>query len=585
VTEQDLLEQLSKEKEAAVARATYNFVPFSETVLYRYGGVEEIPSLLGLDPKLKSGEIHYTLRACTPVFCGGWLGRTGEKRDELPFYRTEEGKCALPASTVRGHIRANMSILTFGRAKTSDQRFRYSQLHRPKEGKLRYAPALRYWEVLGIEDRAQRESGEEQPKIFVPRNVHSGYLRKEKGKFFIRPAKREAYRLSPTHPLLNAAFPPEEGERGRWYGLKILPVYYGDKDGKLTRLQREAAPELKRGCLLRFYEKTSYLFAEEDPKGERIFLSPTLIRIHERSGFRMPKGGEALPVFFIRYREAGEKEDRIYFGQKRFLNIGFRYAMDAGIPPAHRQDKEKVDYTDGIFGRLHCTSRISFEDCVLEGEPNWASPVRKPLCAPQPAYYPNYVEDGKSYNDPGFRLRGYKQYWLKDPKPESEEKEGEKKGRRPFTPLAEGSRFSGVIRFRNLHPDELGALLWALRLDDGCYQSIGRGRSAGYGRMKAEIRRLVTYDVKAHYADLLPARREETDGVRDYIRVCIDEAEKRLPGARGLRERPEIRDFLYIRSRICDGEQVESMNREMCRDVREPLPTIRQIREGEAEFC
>ena len=448
----------------------------------------------------------------------------------------------------------------------------------PREGKLRHPAALYYHRVLDVVDLG---SGENAPKIAVPRRIHCGYLNKKGRSFFIRPAKREAYRLSVTHPLLLELVQSGGEEFAARFAVKT--VYYEEREGKLTALYRDRRAGTKEGSLIYRAKRTCYLFAEEDKQAEQIRIPDHIVAMHERIGVRPPEEEHrAIPVFYMRHSEDGE--ERIYYNQKRFLSIGFRYRTDAGLPPAHKEKTERVDYVTGMFGDREHGTRLFFEDCSLVGEENFAPAVSKRLYRPQPAYYPTYVADGKNYNDPDFRLRGYKQYWLKDPKGE----DGvlpEESGKRPvkcFAPLAEGSRFRGVIRFRNLHADELGALLWALKLERDCYQSMGRGRPEGYGRMEVAVDRLVTYDVRAGYADLLPVRKEETGDVDGYIQTYIRCAESRLPGDIPLRERTELRDFFYIRSRICSGEWVENMNREQCRDVQLPLPSIRQIREGEA---
>lgn len=93
------------EQSKSKVHAPYNFVPFSEKVLLRYAGPEELPRHDQIDPALKSGEIHVTMTADTPVF-------VSDGRDN--FFRAPNGQYALPGSTIRGMVRENMQILGFG---------------------------------------------------------------------------------------------------------------------------------------------------------------------------------------------------------------------------------------------------------------------------------------------------------------------------------------------------------------------------------------------------------------------------------------------------------------------------------------
>ena len=89
-------------------RAPYNFIPLSEKILLPYHSMEELPPHDRIDPELKTGEIHVTMEAETPVFVGDG------SRDEPHFFRGGTGKYMIPGSTVRGMVRENMQILGFG---------------------------------------------------------------------------------------------------------------------------------------------------------------------------------------------------------------------------------------------------------------------------------------------------------------------------------------------------------------------------------------------------------------------------------------------------------------------------------------
>lgn len=79
-----------------------------------------------------------------------------------------------------------------------------------------------------------------------------------------------------------------------------------------------------------------------------------------------------------------------------------------------------------------------------------------------------------------------------------------------LTLMEPGTQFTGRIHFRNLSKDELGLLLWCLTLDDGLeedktyFQTVGKGKPWGYGRMK------VTLDA---VEQLCPERLYRADGL------------------------------------------------------------------------
>ena len=69
-------------------RAPYNFIPLSEKILLPYHSMEELPPHDRIDPELKTGEIHVTMEAETPVFVGDG------SRDEPHFFRGGPGRAS-----------------------------------------------------------------------------------------------------------------------------------------------------------------------------------------------------------------------------------------------------------------------------------------------------------------------------------------------------------------------------------------------------------------------------------------------------------------------------------------------------------
>lgn len=206
---------------------------------------------------------------------------------------------------------------------------------------------------------------------------------------------------------------------------------------------------------------------------------------------------------------------------------------------------------------------------------------------------------------PGFRLRGFKQYWLKEPV-ETGVDPGKEKVGTSIRPLPVGTQFTGTVRYQNLTPVELGLLLWSLRLgleglekekNEPCYQSIGMGKPYGYGRMLLTIDCLTEYTPDSLYGgDLLTPEDKKwegeacTDKVNEYIRLYDAEATDKLAGKNGgqgkkrtqpLHERASIQDFLWIRSQIQSGSEYNYMALEEYRESRAPLPVLRDIRSEE----
>ena len=155
------------EQSKSKVHAPYNFVPFSEKVLLRYAGPEELPRHDQIDPALKSGEIHVTMTADTPVFV------SDGKED---FFRTPGGQYALPGSTIRGMVRENMQILGFGCVHPGED-FEDVQIYfremAAARGSTGDALKAYYQAALGVETR-KVDRGR---SVSVPTKVRAGYLR------------------------------------------------------------------------------------------------------------------------------------------------------------------------------------------------------------------------------------------------------------------------------------------------------------------------------------------------------------------------------------------------------------------------
>lgn len=598
------------------AHAPYNFIPFSSKV-YLLPEEEQLPAYASFDPGRRTGEIHVSLTADTPVFVSD-----GKEH----FFRAPNGRFALPGSTVRGMARESMQILGFGLLRPGEDLEDYPIYYRAvadRRGKLTDGRKERYKAVLGIET----EKTEDGKPVTVPRNVKAGYLRRENGKYELRPVKGDCLRVSRKHP--------DAAQFGK-ADARVVPVQYLAEGGKVKRICADGetlAPGLRRGKLLytgRMVSKPNalYLFPEADeeaapeplPQEDEIAYREdwearrnTLKDAKGTADFwKLPEEGQEKPVFYVR------DNGHIYIGMTRFPRIGYPHPMSDGLPGRHldyangeqcarkeaaqakekltqAQKREKVpfylDLPHAIFGyatpERARRSRVSFGDFEAEGAPRELPPVRMILGEPKPSYYPGYVKDGETYIADGFTLRGYKHYWLKEPE-KTDVPEGKERVGTALRPLPKGTRFHGVVRYRNLTEEELGLLLWSIRLEEGCYQSIGMGKPYGYGRMKISISGLYEYTPETLYDGLCIRPREAGSG---EIEQLIDKYDSWMTGwyngtlkgkkKKSIRELPQLREYFYMKSTIQQGAAFRYMDLEKgeYKKITSPLPTAAAIRE------
>lgn len=605
--------------EQSTVHAPYNFVPFSGKILEYQGTV---PAHDAVDPTLKTGEIHVTLTAKTPVFV------SDGNRDNPHFFRGPNGQLMLPGSTIRGMVRQNMQILGFGLVRpdddVQDQRVFYRKVADARGstgGELKQY----YHSALAVKP-IKSPSGK---NYSIPQNVKAGYLCKTPNGYVIQPAEGTHLKVS-KDTLSQAGFESRYAE--------AIPVYYiGDGD-YVKQIQRAGGPApsgMRSGMLLcpgvdaggdgtrgRNPKPPSHRYvippadeaaspigiSEEDAlsyaadwegrknslkggtqiQGKKIEYAPDF--------WKLPESGEKKPVFYIQYN------GHVYFGMSLFLRVGYRFSLKDGLPQHHKQkaeDPDFLDYPHAILGYAtkdrSYRSRVSFGDFPAQGSPKEQPLVTTILGNPKISYYPGYLAKGDHYNtiddknseQPGFQLRGYKLYWLKEAKAAPTDKE---KAASKLRPLPAGTVFSGVIRYRNLRPEELGLLLWALRLEDGCFQSAGMGKPYGYGRMELTIDCLREFDLAELYGlDGLccHAKSCPPEAVQAYIDAYDALAAKALyikkPKKKpSVKTQDEIQDFFYLHSAVWKSpESVSYMDLQEYQNIRNPLPSTADFRKND----
>lgn len=546
-------------------RAPYNFIPLSDKILLPYDSVESLPAHDRIDPSLKTGEICVTMVADTPVFVSD-----GDKNDPH-FFRGSNGKYMIPGSTIRGMVRENMQILGFGLMRPGEDLEDIQIFFRDfaSASGSRDDPLKKYYcAALGIKQMPM-PSG--RPKA-IPQLVKSGYLKKEKGKYKIYPSKGSYMLVRRDHPGVRC-FGTEDA--------RTENVYYRAEGDRVKEIRPAVGEKngLRRGTLLytgkpvRSWNRQTgrledhpnhlYLIPEADWSAQPLTLDEDDVLSYmedfekrrnvlgrNRNFWNLPLEGREKPVFYVQY------EGHVYFGMSRFLRIGYRYPLSCGLPESHKAGMDKLDFPRAILGYVSKNSgsyrsRVSFGDFAADGEAYEMPPISMILGEPKPSYYLGYVVGGKHYNHEDFRLRGYKQYWLKEV--EATDDNGKPRAATTIRPLPRGTKFSGTIRYKNLTEAELGLLLWCLRLEKGCYQSVGMAKPYGYGRMRLTIDAIKEFEAPALYDSgsfLVSDTKSDAAGVEEYIKKYCDYAEQHLADLAPIKENSPLRDFFFMKTSI-----------------------------------
>lgn len=224
-----------------------------------------------------------------------------------------------------------------------------------------------------------------------------------------------------------------------------------------------------------------------------------------------------------------------------------------GVPREYKVRNDlRLDYPRAVMGfvrkvnkngkeQMECyRSRVSVGSLTAKGAPKELITWPVNLDAPK--------VDAEKFicrkTDGSFRLSGTRQYPMKSAAPD-----GGYWTRQGIRPLAAGTRFSGVIRYRNLAADELGLLLWCLRLEPGCGHTIGMAKSYGCGQVELTIDRLVEYDTTALYGSLTACGtvlENPQQWVAELIETYKTYASRRIGGVE-LARMPHIQKFLELK--------------------------------------
>lgn len=564
--------QNSRPRNAGHLTAPYRFIPLSAWVHQ-----PEWANDVSIDRPLKegvSGWLDIEIKATKPLLVGGPTRRKDDGSTVVEFNRlpddTGRGRPAIPGSSLRGLIRSTLEIAAFGRANFIDDK-------RPSLRDLSNATSAIYRLRIKAEtvragwlEPADKETGEvavtpcEWARLHVDEIAHATGVTADNW----NAALSVEARYAPLQPAdLDQTFSVAQTDpRGRpprtWQGATRHP-------GKIVFTAKpEEGSVTERGK-----KKREFVFYGEKPTklilgaawGEFLDINTwdegkeRVGGDHRRPGWSYWKSrharGERVPVFYIERPGkdgACEVEALGTASMFRIPHALSTHALIANTSSDHT-DPSIRDLPALMFGEAPLSGtepqaqkgRVSFETATLVGPEQFHDIIKTVLAAPHGGFFPATVAQP---TEDGQKLKG-DAYASFTPTPNSKEprlRRPEIAGRKVYVarrsivptdggkdalrsalrPLKAGSLFKGRVRFHNLMPEELGALVWALETPP---HRLGMGKSIGLGDITIKItaarlepnalkdgQRQILHDVSAyagkfvtHMSDAFTAARPE----------------------------------------------------------------------------
>lgn len=488
-------------------KAPYNFVPLSDK-MYSPDWATKVNHCIPFSDGI-SGTIHLTITAETPIFVRN--GHTKEQResatDEYKSFSKDQNAFFIPGTSIKGCIRNVMEIMSFGKLTQLDNdSFAFRDLSKTMDGKT-YTSMMRNnqphcgWlkqsetkadtyilEDCGIPEliRVDEIDAHFENKTLFEEFIHELNASKDEEKN----ARKKYEMLFDFLQKQEIALDNKEFINSNIYLKQKVhnkTLIFTGQPGKRDDIRKKG----------KYHE---FLFGD---KVEELIVSEEDIQsffsIHKNSDdftkfFQIKlKQGDKIPVFFQKI------EDHIYIGLANMYKYPCKHTVYDAIPPVLKNPKDttrnmpKLDLPETIFGHTYCDSlkgRVQVGHAFARIIPNMEmQEIIISLATPHPSYYPLYIGNGESWNseDP-IIIAGRKRYPTRD---ESDMFTNESTANTSsiMRPLCRGTVFEGTIRFHNLRPIELGALISAITFhgQTDCYHNIGAGKPLGYGKVKMKI--------------------------------------------------------------------------------------------------
>jgi CRISPR-associated protein (TIGR03986 family) len=527
--------------------APYNFVTLSRFVYEPPFGERishDIPFSDGL-----SGEFDIEITAHSKILIGGERSKTGEIETVAPF-KLPDGAYAIPESSLRGMIRNVLEIAAFGRMQTiDDKRFGIRDLNdsaKPyyrdriikkgaRAGWLWFDGASETpgWKITHCEmARVKFDMLEALSDNLGPSTRGIPWRSRGEAKDRYGSWKHENLR----HELVLFA-----GERETF--ARVPKNGEAKTSGALVFTGNTGVPDPKKA------KKAEFFFYDREDKASAIPVPQAVYdgakAIHTPNDGRQQNSSwlywhdrwkadttTEIPVFYI----ADENKVVASFGLAMMFKLAHELSLKqivANTSAKHGQDG-LIDLPTALFGyaadnadgaSVGLKSRVHLGLAKCLGKPDGRQPAMRPeeatvLSGPKPSYFPSYIRQPVEDNDDSWlrssandRSRIYATYTPLHDQKAAELRHPEIRGWKRYPaggtigvkritdasikkkvqvilkPLEAGARFRSRVRFHNLRPFELGALLWALEWGGNLKlrHRLGMGKPYGFGQISIKV--------------------------------------------------------------------------------------------------
>lgn len=456
------------------------------------------------------GELELRLTAHTPLCVGGeQTAATEREPGRVHFFRSPDGRPAIPGTSLKGMLRNVLEIASFGRFRqVEDQR-------------------------LGVRDLSDAKNFYCQ--AIVRRPVRAGWLQFLEGRWRIQPctfSRLHQQELISALRIDEATWKHRASAPKRYDLIGLCPTLRFERDGTMPNNSQQwrATPKPHGSLSGRIvvtgqpgpdYTKPKakkFEFVFHDTDAETVEVAPAVMNdfrqihvetdewkfwSHKLDAGHLPQG---IPVFY----HDDDTGAVVSLGLAMMYKLPYRHSIHEAIAhthPGHLQG-DVPDLADLVFGYLGddnrggLRGRVNIGPGIVEAGEDGRAPETRfgPACilnGPKATFYPAYVrQDGRGNGfrtlmDPTAEVSGWKRYPLK---PMAFPTINGKATTNPkvqvqLETVPEGTRFGTRLRFHNLRPVELGALLWAVdfggRIDRR--HGLGMGKPFGLGHVSLEV--------------------------------------------------------------------------------------------------